>query len=91
MTHRFTPSHYPGGGYLRVHSEVGSLIDWVRISSSSSPLFSLFSPLLNLSPSHLRLLLRYRNALTRIHRSQYNVQFYNREWPTPLTKQTPES
>ena len=28
---RFTPSHYPGGGYLRVHQQVGSLIDWVRI------------------------------------------------------------
>ena len=26
---RFTPSFYPGGGYLKVHAQVGSLIDWV--------------------------------------------------------------
>ncbi|KAI0731316.1 glycoside hydrolase family 18 protein [Earliella scabrosa] len=27
----FTPSRYPGGGYLRVHREVGSLIDWYNV------------------------------------------------------------
>ena len=33
LTDRFTPSHYPGGGYLKVNKEVGSSIDWVRILS----------------------------------------------------------
>ncbi|TFK80763.1 glycoside hydrolase family 18 protein [Polyporus arcularius HHB13444] len=27
----FTPSHYPGGGYLKVHQQVGSLIDWYNV------------------------------------------------------------
>ncbi|KAI0794039.1 glycoside hydrolase family 18 protein [Fomes fomentarius] len=27
----FTPTHYPGGGYLKVHQQVGSLIDWYNI------------------------------------------------------------
>ncbi|KAH9940901.1 glycoside hydrolase family 18 protein [Epithele typhae] len=27
----FTPSSYPGGGYLKVHSAVGNLIDWYNI------------------------------------------------------------
>ncbi|TBU38070.1 glycoside hydrolase family 18 protein [Dichomitus squalens] len=27
----FTPSHYPGGGYLKVNSQVGSLIDWYNV------------------------------------------------------------
>lgn len=27
----FTPSLYPGGGYLKVHREVGSLIDWYNL------------------------------------------------------------
>lgn len=26
---RFTPNKWPGGGYLKVHQQVGSLIDWV--------------------------------------------------------------
>ncbi|PIL25116.1 hypothetical protein GSI_13005 [Ganoderma sinense ZZ0214-1] len=39
----FTPSHYPGGGYLKVNKEVGSLIDWYNVqfynreNPSSSP------------------------------------------------------
>ncbi|KAK0217904.1 glycoside hydrolase family 18 protein [Armillaria fumosa] len=27
----FTPTHYPGGGYLKVHANVGSLIDWYNV------------------------------------------------------------
>ncbi|KAI1793540.1 glycoside hydrolase family 18 protein [Ganoderma leucocontextum] len=27
----FTPTHYPGGGYLRVHKAVGGLIDWYNV------------------------------------------------------------
>jgi chitinase len=27
----FTPSIYPGGGYLKVHRQVGSLIDWYNL------------------------------------------------------------
>ncbi|KAK0501351.1 glycoside hydrolase family 18 protein [Armillaria luteobubalina] len=27
----FTPTHYPGGGYLQVDANVGSLIDWYNI------------------------------------------------------------
>ncbi|KAM5534676.1 hypothetical protein V8D89_011688 [Ganoderma adspersum] len=27
----FTPSHYPGGGYLKVNKEVGSSIDWYNV------------------------------------------------------------
>ncbi|KAI0766605.1 glycoside hydrolase family 18 protein [Trametes elegans] len=27
----FTPNRYPGGGYLKVHQQVGSLIDWYNV------------------------------------------------------------
>ena len=27
----FTPTKYPGGGYLKIHEEVGDLIDWYNI------------------------------------------------------------
>ncbi|KAK0446752.1 glycoside hydrolase family 18 protein [Armillaria borealis] len=43
----FTPTHYPGGGYLKVHANVGSLIDWynVQYSSHSFPSFTTREPL----------------------------------------------
>ncbi|TFK95290.1 glycoside hydrolase family 18 protein [Pterulicium gracile] len=31
VTPWFTPTLYPGGGYLKVHQEVGSLIDWYNL------------------------------------------------------------
>ncbi|KAG7439951.1 glycoside hydrolase family 18 protein [Guyanagaster necrorhizus] len=27
----FTPTYYPGGGYLKVHADVGNLIDWYNV------------------------------------------------------------
>ncbi len=29
LSYRFAPNYWGGGGYLKVHSSVGSLIDWV--------------------------------------------------------------
>ncbi len=31
----FSPTHYGGGGYLKVHQMVGDMIDWYNVQVSS--------------------------------------------------------
>ena len=34
---RFTPNRWGGGGYLKVHQQVGSLIDWYNVQAGILP------------------------------------------------------
>ncbi|KAG7444943.1 glycoside hydrolase [Guyanagaster necrorhizus] len=49
----FTPTYYPGGGYLKVHANVGSLIDWynVQFYNQGSTEYTTCSGLLTTSSS----------------------------------------
>lgn len=39
VTSRFTPNRWGGGGYLKVHQQVGSLIDWYNIQVRFNPIY----------------------------------------------------